>query len=129
MMLRLTADLKRDHDLTPAQFEALIALQEAPEGRLSATALGRDLVYSSGSTTNLVKRLETRGLVSRTPDEVDARIVQVSLTDVGRELITTARAKHVADLEREFHPLVSDDEEAILLRFAARLHAHERQLP
>ena len=49
-------------------------------------ALGERLHLDSGTLTPLLKRLEARGLVTRTRDSADERRVLVSLTDAGRAL-------------------------------------------
>ena len=118
------ARLKADFDLTTAQFEALVVIQEASDHTLSMSHLSKRVLYSSGSATNLIKRLEERGLVTRSTGTTDARSVLVSLSDAGADLITRARAAHEADLEDTFVPLVEEEEMETLMRFARRLSAH-----
>lgn len=125
MLLRLGVRLKRDFALSIAQYEALLALLQSPEKTLSATKLAGELQYSSGSSTNLVKRLEERGLVRRETGTSDARTQQVSLTDAGSDLIVRATEQHVADLAIEFDPLIGDMDVAPLLGFARRLAEYE----
>lgn len=124
MLLRLVATLKREADLTTAQYEALLSLREAG-GALGAADLSHLLLYSSGSTTHLVARLEERGLVVRTRGDVDARQLRIALTDVGVALIEKATAAHTADIEAQFAPLIHDEERDALLAFARRLAAAE----
>lgn len=125
MLTGLAAELKRDFGLTVASYEALLSLWEAPGHTLQATQLARSLVYSSGSASNLIKRLCESGLVVREVGGHDARVVEVALTVEGADLIQRARAAHRASLAREFDPLVGDDEVAPLLAFARRLAAYE----
>lgn len=125
MLLRLGARLKRDFGLSIAQYEALLALLQTPGRSLPATKLARELLYSSGSSTNLVKRLEGRGLVRREVGVADARTQHVSLTDAGAELIVRATEQHVADLAVEFDPLIADGDVDPLLGFARRLADNE----
>lgn len=123
--LRLGAELKRDFSLTLPQYEALLAVQQSPGGRLPATELARQLLYSSGSGSNLIARLEALGLVGRSVGAADARTQEVALTAAGDELITRATAAHLAALAAEFEPLVPEDEVGVLLGFARRLAAAE----
>lgn len=125
MLLRLGARLKRDFALSIAQYEALLSLLQSPGRTLSATKLAGELQYSSGSSTNLVKRLEERGLVRREAGIADARTQQVTLTDAGADLIIRATEQHVADLAIEFEPLIADEDVEPLLGFARRLASHE----
>jgi DNA-binding MarR family transcriptional regulator len=125
MMLRLTAEMKTEFGLTVPQFEALLLLSETPRATLSASALAAGLLYSSGSASNLVSRLEELGHVARTARGDDRRAIDVSLTGAGADLIARAAASHLASLRAEFEPLIADDEVAELLAFARRLAAKE----
>lgn len=125
MMLRLTAELKRDFGLSSAQFEALLTLLETPRNALPATVLSNKLLYSSGSGSHLIARLEELGHVSRTPSVDDARVVIVTLTGSGEKLISAATEAHLAALAREFDPLVKDENVSALLDFARRLAGYE----
>ncbi|MEB4614585.1 MarR family winged helix-turn-helix transcriptional regulator [Leucobacter sp. M11] len=125
MLLRLGADLKRDFDLSLAQYEALLALFQSPGRSLSATGLARELLYSSGSATHLMRRLSERGLVRRSVDAEDARTHRVHLTEAGADLIERATASHVAALAEQFEPLIADADVPALLGFARAIAAHE----
>lgn len=125
MMLRLTAELKAEFGLTVPQYEALLLLSESPRRTLTSSALATGLLYSSGSGSHLIGRLAEQGHVARTPRPEDARVIDVSLTDAGADLIARARSTHVASLRTEFEPLITDVEVETLLAFARRLAAHE----
>ena len=129
MMLRVTHDLKHDFGLTAAQFEALHNLLEAPGHELAASRLADLLLYSSGSTTHLVRRLEELGWVTRRACDEDARKVLISLTDDGLDRIRRATLAHQETLREEFSPLIGDDDVAVLLDFARRLARHEGVSP
>jgi DNA-binding MarR family transcriptional regulator len=116
-----SARIKAQHGLSSAQFEALLVLLSAPDQRLTMSRLSRSLLYSSGSTTNLVARLEQLGYVIRRQSAADQRVVEVELTSAGTEVIQGARDMHFADLERVFTPLVSPDEVPQLVAFAKRM--------
>jgi DNA-binding MarR family transcriptional regulator len=75
--------------LTYPQYLVLLALGD---GDLTVSALGDAMLLDSGTVSPLVKRLETRGLVTRRRESADERVVTVGLTDAGR----TTRAE-VAD--------------------------------
>jgi DNA-binding MarR family transcriptional regulator len=53
--------------------------------------LSETLFLESSTVTPLVKRLESAGLVSRTRDQNDERVVRLALTEVGRALAAEAR--------------------------------------
>jgi DNA-binding MarR family transcriptional regulator len=87
------------HDLDGWEFDVLAALRRT--GRpymLSPGALITQTLVTSGTMTNRIDRLESRGLVTRQPDPNDRRGVRVRLTTRGKEAVDSA----LADLlERE----------------------------
>jgi DNA-binding MarR family transcriptional regulator len=75
----------------------------ASEGTLLAGELGEQTGLSTGRIANILRKLESKGLVSRVQDELDRRCVHVSLTEEGeayaRELRDSAVAAHGELLE------------------------------
>lgn len=125
MLIRLAIPLKKDFGLTLAQYEALLALHQSRGGSLPATELAHELLYSSGSATHLINRLQELGYVSRSRGVDDARTQLVSITQAGSELITRATDSHVEALHQDFEPLIPDADIESLLGFARRLAARE----
>lgn len=80
--------------LTYPQYLVMLVLWEAASDgrRLNVSDLGSRLRLDSGTLTPLLKRLQQRGLISRTRSEQDERIVSVGLTDAGKDLRAQARA-------------------------------------
>ncbi|WP_148863057.1 MarR family winged helix-turn-helix transcriptional regulator [Marinobacter fonticola] len=81
--------------LTYPQYLVMLVLWEADraapvaneaEEVISVSWLGRRLRLDSGTLTPLLKRLEARGLLTRTRRVDDERIVTVRLTGEGRQL-------------------------------------------
>ncbi|AYG02270.1 MarR family winged helix-turn-helix transcriptional regulator [Gryllotalpicola protaetiae] len=70
--------------LSYTQYLALIALYGDDD--LTVGRLGELLGLDSGTLSPLLKRLESRGLVERRRAASDERVVEISLTDAGREL-------------------------------------------
>jgi len=79
------------HSLDTWEFDVLAALRRsgAPY-TLSPGQLGAQTLVTSGTMTNRIDRLETRGLVRRQPDPSDRRGVRVELTDAGRTSVDSA---------------------------------------
>lgn len=93
------------HDIESWEFDVLAALRRA--GRpyeLSPGRLLRETLVTSGTMTNRVDRLATRGLVERHPDPSDRRGVLVRLTPEGKDAVDGAFAA-LLDAERD---LLSD---------------------
>lgn len=80
--------------LTYPQYLVLLVLWEAAaeNHRLKVSALGDRLRLDSGTLTPLLKRLEQRGLVSRTRSADDERVVTVAVTPAGYDLREQARS-------------------------------------
>ena len=67
---------------------------KGPPFRMSPSELRATLLYSSGGLSNLLKRLEQCGYVSRGADPTDGRAVPVTLTSRGREVADAAMPVH-----------------------------------
>jgi len=123
LMKQFQAELKRDFELTVAQYDALLQLTLAPGKRLQMDAVSAALLFSSGAATKLFDRLVDRGLVGRSADPSDRRSVVVNLTDEGVDLITRARRAHRDSIYDKVGPFASATErrhvEAFLHRLAA----------
>lgn len=93
---RATARNFSRHGLEPAEFDLLATLRRAGAPyRMSAGALGRALMITSGSVTNRVDGLEDRALIRRTDDPDDRRGVLVELTPKGLRMVDAALEHHV----------------------------------
>jgi DNA-binding MarR family transcriptional regulator len=89
------------HDLEVWEFDVLAALRRAGSPYvLSPGQLLAQTLVTSGTMTNRVDRLESRGLVQRMPDPADRRGVHVRLTPRGKERVDAALADLLAR-ERE----------------------------
>jgi MarR family transcriptional regulator, 2-MHQ and catechol-resistance regulon repressor len=82
--------------LTPTQFGVLEAILH--KGPLSQRELGRKVLTSAGNMTDLIDKLESRGLVRRVRQKLDRRLVRVELTPGGRTLIEPLFIAHAGDI-------------------------------
>lgn len=71
-------------DLTYTQYIAMMALWET--GTMSVKALGERLFLDSGTLTPLLKKMEGKGLLTRSRDAQDERCLIVTLTPKGTAL-------------------------------------------
>lgn len=86
-----------EHDLEAYEFDVLTALRRSgPPYELSPGQLLRSTLVGSGTMTNRLDRLESRGLVRRRPDPADGRGIRVRLTPKGRTRVDRALADLVA---------------------------------
>ncbi|MDL4777066.1 MULTISPECIES: MarR family transcriptional regulator [Thermomonosporaceae] len=91
LLSRIEAVLK-PYGLTFAAYEALRLLAFARTGTLPMGKMGVRLMVHPASVTNVIGRLERRGLVGRRPSPDDRRVVLATLTPAGRELAEQATA-------------------------------------
>ncbi len=82
--------------LTPTQLGVLEALLH--KGSLSHRELGRKVLTSAGNMTDVVDKLQARGLVRRIRVPGDRRQVAVELTEAGGGLIEELFPRHAADI-------------------------------
>jgi DNA-binding MarR family transcriptional regulator len=99
---RQVAELLRDVELTPTQYNALRILRGAAEGGRLIGEIGARLVVQDPDIPRLVDRLEKRGWVTRQRQIDDRRCVRVTITKSGKKLIdgldAPMRALHTKQL-------------------------------
>lgn len=81
-------------NLTYTQYLVLLVLWNGDN--IPVNELGKKLYLDSGTLTPMLKKLETKNLLKRVRDTVDARNVLVSLTDEGRAM--REEAKHIPQM-------------------------------
>lgn len=86
---RLYKPLLDELGLTYPQYLVMVALWE--EDAQAVGGIGQKLGLESSTLTPLIKRLEGLGLVSRSRDAADERVVRVRLTPAGTALKEKAR--------------------------------------
>ncbi|MCG8923056.1 MarR family winged helix-turn-helix transcriptional regulator [Lentzea sp. CC55] len=118
---RLEAPLHQEHGLTLFEYMTLSQISEAPGRAIRMSELAYLTNGSLSRLSNVVKRLEQRGWVTRSPDPADGRYTLASLTDDGYELVVAAAPVHLrAVREHVLDPLNKADRQA-LARIAAKL--------
>ncbi|MFE3542172.1 MarR family winged helix-turn-helix transcriptional regulator [Nocardia sp. NPDC059177] len=118
----LEQDLKRffaGHGLEFWEFDVLATLRRSGGDKgLTAGALNRAAMVTSGAITNRIDRLAAKNLVRRAPCAEDRRSVYVQLTDEGRALVDHLLPLHMDNEQRLLSTLTTDDRDqlATLLR-------------
>ena len=79
-----------DHDLTHAQWVPLFKLAHGECGTVAE--LARKLQSDPGAMTRALDRLEAKGLVARVRSSEDRRVVNLELTEAGREVAAVVPA-------------------------------------
>ena len=99
---RLDEELRAEHDLSLAEYDALLALAEAPARRLRMHALAEQIVLSKSGVTRLIDRLVADGLVVRDQCLSDARGAEAVLTPEGLDRLRRAARTHLRGIEDHF---------------------------
>lgn len=79
------------------------------KGPMTHRDLGRKVLTSAGNMTDLVDKLEARGLVLRVRAAGDRRQVRVELTPAGADLIQTLFPQHAGDIAAAMGGLNSEE--------------------
>lgn len=83
-------------ELTISQFGVLEALMHL--GPLSQRDLAKKLLRSTGNLVTVIDNLERQGAVERRRRTTDRRVVDIHLTEAGRETIEALMPGHVASI-------------------------------
>lgn len=84
MTTRLYKPLLEPYELTYTQYITLLSLWE--NDGVTVNQLGMTLFLDSGTLTPLLKKLESRGIITKVRNPEDERTVHVHLTDKGWQL-------------------------------------------
>jgi len=111
-------DMLRGSGVTTPQYTALTVL--AHRDGISAAQLARDSFVTPQSMAEMLRLLERRGLVRRSPNPASRRELRVHLTDEGRALMASYDDA-LAALERELTEGLTAAEVAAFRRTVATL--------
>jgi DNA-binding MarR family transcriptional regulator len=93
----LNRQLQRDHGLSLADYDVLVALSELPDCRMGE--LGAHLGWEQSRVSHQLTRMRARGLIERSGSADDRRAAVVTLTAGGRDALEAAAPGH-AELVR-----------------------------
>jgi DNA-binding MarR family transcriptional regulator len=97
--------------LAPQQAQLLLAIRvRSDESPPSISELAAALQIRQHSAVGLANRAQRAGLVTRTVDSHDQRVVRIALTEQGRRVIAQLAELHLAELEMVAGALHLSDE-------------------
>jgi DNA-binding MarR family transcriptional regulator len=85
-------DFFKPYDITSQQFNILRILRGA-KAPLTVVQIRRRMIDKMSDTSRIVDRLLLRDLVTKVPNEKDRRLVEISLTTKGSELLAQLDVK------------------------------------
>jgi DNA-binding MarR family transcriptional regulator len=107
---RFNAELVAEHGLTLNDYEVLLHLSSAEDGRLRRVDLAKRVLLTPSGITRLLEGLEECGYVERAFCESDARVTYAQLTEAGKAKLREAADTHVAGIRGFFQDRYSKEE-------------------
>ncbi|MGI8333745.1 MarR family winged helix-turn-helix transcriptional regulator [Actinomadura scrupuli] len=102
------------HGLENWEFDVLATLRRSgPPYELTAGALNKAAMVTSGAITNRIDRMAAKGLVERVPGHEDRRSVRVRLTERGLATVDELVGLHVANEVRLLATLGPDERDRL----------------
>jgi DNA-binding MarR family transcriptional regulator len=99
--LRFSEHAAKSHGVTPQQHQLLLGIAGYAEGgRATVSQLAEFLQERHHAVSELVGRCVKRGLVRKTSDTQDRRVVQVSLTNKGEAVLAKLSKLHRAQVDQ-----------------------------
>lgn len=93
VLAQLRRSLRDEFGVTMPVFDLLAQVHRPPQGPTMGQ-LSQRLMVSKGNVTDLVERMEEKGLIERRPDPDDGRVQHVHLTPAGEELVARMLPAH-----------------------------------
>jgi MarR family transcriptional regulator, organic hydroperoxide resistance regulator len=81
------AEMFKQHGLSPTQYNALRILRGAGTKGLACSEIGERMINRDPDITRLIDRLERRGLVARSREQKDRRVITTRITDAGLDIL------------------------------------------
>lgn len=113
---RLDEDLRSEHGISLAEYDALLQIAQAPDRHLRMSRLASRVLLSKSGVTRLVDRLVADGLVERTQCSSDARGAEAAITPEGLARLRAAAPTHLRGVDTYFVSAVAPSDLAVLER-------------
>jgi DNA-binding MarR family transcriptional regulator len=123
---RLNRELQQASGLSLTDYDVLVLLTEAPDGRRRVFEVAEDLQWEQSRLSHHLARMQRRGLVAREECTTDRRGAFVVLTDAGRDAIEKAAPGHVDTVRQLVFDGLSEEQVAMLESFVGRVLARLR---
>lgn len=117
----LSAQLVEEHGLTINDYECLLHLSRAEEGRMRRVDLADQLILTASGVTRLLEGLERAGFVERASCASDRRVTYAVLTAAGRAKLQEASESHLAGVHSFFEERFTSEELVQLATLLERL--------
>src|SRR5260221_6641493 len=119
----LGAELK-DTSLSPADYQVLLALTEAPDKRMRSSELASTIGWERSRLSHHLGRMEGRGLITRHDCATDNRGAEVSMSATGARVFRRSTAPHMRSIKRHFADALTPAQFAALADVLRSLQTH-----
>lgn len=85
------------------------------KGKQTIQQIGKSILISSGSMTYVIDKLEQKGLLKRNACPDDRRVIHVTLSDTGLELMNVIMPKHKKFVDDTFDSLDINELDTLVL--------------
>src|SRR5437879_7053639 len=130
-LIDTTAELRRilgaelqESNLSPADYQVLLALSEADGRRLRSSALAKTIDWERSRLSHHLGRMERRRLIRRDDCATDSRGAEISLTAEGARVFRRATAPHMRSITRHFADALTPEQFAALGDILRSLENH-----
>ena len=127
LLATLDSELKDSHDLSHLDFGILTLTQLTPSGQRRMSELATTFGVDPSVVTYRVRRMETRGWMTRGGDDRDGRLVMAQITAAGRAALADARTTHLRSVKQLFLDQIDAEELDVLTRVFGRLLVIQNQ--
>lgn len=100
-----------------------VLMEVSKQGKVNIGEIGQSLGVAGGNISNMCKNLESEGYLVRQRSHDDERVVEVSLTDKGKEVLSQVREQ----INVKYHPYdanITDDEYKSIVDSLRDLNKH-----
>jgi DNA-binding MarR family transcriptional regulator len=118
IFISIYAQNTREFGTTPVQSSVMQVLFKKPG--MDQVSLAAEIGIDRDTTSNVLGRLERRGIVKRVVDQSDRRNKRASLTPQGRDMITKMRRKIQLTHDKLLEPL-SAKERILFMKMLCKL--------
>lgn len=111
--------LYRSYKLSIAEIQYILSIQ--PDRKITMTDLAKSVSVLLSTATAMVDKLIKRGLVQRTRDEGDRRVVFIELSEEGKKVCNSILETRKLILEKLFSAL-NDTEQKLMFELLTKLY-------
>src|SRR3954454_19590342 len=113
---QLDRELREEHQISFSEYEILVRLSEAEDGRMRMAILAEAMSHSRSRVTHTIARMERNKLVVREASQADGRGVEAVMTAEGRRVLIAAAPTHVRGVREHLVDVASQTDFAALGR-------------